>query len=204
MMDDGIVFRELKAEVTARFGGDTFAVTSGLFHALWARRDRPLDAADLAIPEAETLGHVFVAATTPVGDAVRLLFAIGQTLTEVADDNGPLTPVEGRRLQLLIGEAAAQVAGAMERALHKRRDAWLAFLSHELKNPLSTILNALWLIRDRGTRDPGTLIRFVEMAERAVRRVEAHTRDVRELEERLGDLPPGWRSKEQPSHPNQQ
>jgi signal transduction histidine kinase len=166
-------------------------VSAPVFAQVWSRRAEPIDGGDLPIEAAETLGHALVAAATPLGDAVRLMVAVGHTLIEVGERAGEIGPSEVRRLEYLVGEVAAQVAGSMERSQRMRRDAWLAFLAHELKNPLSTVLNALWLIREKGI-DPARLARFVEMAERAVRRLEARTRDVRELEAHLGELPPGW------------
>jgi signal transduction histidine kinase len=191
MDEDTRLFSELAREVNARYGADTYQVTAPLFADLWARRDDPLPTGELALPKAEALGRAFVAAGTPMGDAVRVLVAVGYTLVDVGERTGALSPGETRRLQFLTGEAAAQVAGSMERAQRLRRDAWLSFLTHELKNPLNTVLNALWLIREKGA-DPGRVARFVDMAERAARRLEGCARDVRELEERLRDLPPGW------------
>jgi PAS domain S-box-containing protein len=40
-------------------------------------------------------------------------------------------------------------------ALHLRKDEFLAMLSHELRNPISPILNAMHLLRDQGDEDEG-------------------------------------------------
>jgi signal transduction histidine kinase len=188
---DGRFLSALEREVAARYGAETFTQCAALLASLKEMAHQPLPEGELEIPAAEALGRSFHAAATPVSDAVRAVFAVGCTLVEVGEQTGELSVGEARRLQTLVGEAAAQVAGSFERAQKIRRDAWLSFLTHELKNPLNTLLNSLWLIREKGGID-GRATRFVEMAERAARRLEGHVREVRALEERLSGLPPGW------------
>jgi hypothetical protein len=53
-------------------------------------------------------------------------------------------------------------------------------------------LNALWLLRERGGGDKKTSGRFVELAERAVKRIEGRIADMRSLDERLLSVLPGW------------
>jgi hypothetical protein len=48
-----------------------------------------------------------------------------------------------------------------------------------MKNPLNTILNALWLLRER--RDASNADRFLDLAERAVKRLEATLKEMRDL-----------------------
>ena len=72
------------------------------------------------------------------------------------------------------------VAG-WEEQRRKRREQWLSFLVHDLKNPLNTVLNALWLLRSKlEGRDDVT--KLLAMVERAARKMEADLGDVRDLE----------------------
>src|SRR5690349_6262931 len=89
------------------------------------------------------------------------------------------------------GEMLARAVAGWEEQRQKRREQWLSFLVHDLKNPLNTVLNALWLLREKGS-DPKQAARFLELAERAVKRLETRCRDVRELDEDLLQPPPGW------------
>src|SRR5262245_6746470 len=83
----------------------------------------------------------------------------------------------------LIAEAAAHAVGGWEEQRRDRREAWLSFLVHDLKNPLNTVLNALWLLRGKlEARDDIT--KLLGMVERAARKIEAGLTDVRELEHR--------------------
>src|SRR4051794_27148214 len=53
------------------------------------------------------------------------------------------------------------------RAADRRKDEFLAMLSHELRNPLAPILNALYVIRQGGTEDP-IVLQSAAMIERQV------------------------------------
>ena len=106
-------------------------------------------------------------------------------------------PPAWRDCAQLVDRAAVEVGRAIESGRDGRRGAWLAFLSHELKNPLNTMLNALWLLRERGA-DSAQAARFIELAERAVRKLEERIRDLRGLDQQLGALPPGWEGRLNP------
>ncbi len=123
--------------------------------------------------------------------AVREVLRLGRALVEQGEDSGRLDAAGARRLGALVDEAAAQVAESIEAARRGRRQAWLSFLVHEVKNPLNTVLNALWLLREKGS-DPVQAARFIELAERAVKRLEQRAKDVRQLDETLTNPPPGW------------
>lgn len=72
------------------------------------------------------------------------------------------------------------VAG-WEEQRQKRREQWLSFLVHDLKNPLNTVLNALWLLRSK-LDDREDVTKLLAMVERAARKIEEGLGDVRELE----------------------
>ena len=73
------------------------------------------------------------------------------------------THLKLRRLQIELEEANSKLANANavlchkqeELAdLHRRKDEFLAMLSHELRNPLAPITNAVQLLRLQGGREP--------------------------------------------------
>src|SRR5438034_11193156 len=49
---------------------------------------------------------------------------------------------------------------------------------------------ALWLLRERGA-DSAQATRFLELAERAVKRLEERVKDVRAIDQKIVELPPG-------------
>jgi signal transduction histidine kinase len=157
-----------------------------LFAELWRARgsDESDGARQLVI---DSLAVRLVAVGQPASLAVQRVLEGGRALVEHAEG-----PAEARRLQRAVDETAVQLAVAVETARHARRQSWLSFLVHELKNPLNTVLNALWLLRQKAGGDPAQIARFLELAERGVKRLETRTRDVRELDEQLVNAPPGW------------
>jgi hypothetical protein len=95
------------------------------------------------------------------------------------------------------GFAEHAAARAIERAIAgwedaraSRRDDWLRILVHDLKNPLNTVVNGLWLVRAR-LADKPEIARILELATRAVRRMEDVIQLVRQLDAQvLGGPPP--------------
>lgn len=163
-----------------------------LFDELWAARDGDAPAGEMRLASIDPLAKRLVSAGQPASAAVKAVLAAGRLFVEQAEHDQTADGAQARRLHRLIDEAAVQLATSVERARRARRQAWLSFLVHELKNPLNTVLNALWLIRQKGGGDPKQSERFLELAERAVKRLEMRTRDVRELDEDLMKCPPGW------------
>ena len=53
------------------------------------------------------------------------------------------------------------------------------------------MLNALWLLRERGADAPQAA-RFIELAERAVKKLEERIKDLKPLDQSIAALPPGW------------
>jgi signal transduction histidine kinase len=162
---------------------------------LWAAREKDAPAASVRFAAADALAAECLRAGIAPSQAVRLVLSGGRALIESAEGQTLLEAASARRLSTLVDEAAVQVAAAIESARGGRRQAFLSFLVHELKNPLNTILNALWLLKEKGG-DPKQSARFMELAERAVKRLESRTRDVRELDEQLVTPPPGWEDKQ--------
>jgi signal transduction histidine kinase len=188
-MDDHIS-HDLQETVARQAGQDTYQSLAPLFEELWAQRERQLPR-EARFGSAERIGERYVRCGQPASTAIAHVLAGGRALIELAQSAARLDAEGGRRLQGLVDEAAIQVALGVEKARRARRSQWLSYLAHELKNPLNTILNALWLLRERGG-DKKTAGRFVELAERAVKRIEARIIDMRALDEHLVAAPPGW------------
>lgn len=167
------------------------ALLEPLLGELWNARNLDAPAEQTRMASIDGLGAAVVERGVPASRAVRLVLCAGRALVEQAEHAGELDPAGARRLGTLVDEAAARVALAVEQARRSRRQQWLSYLVHELKNPLNTVLNALWLLREKGS-DPKQAARFLELAERAVKRLEGRCRDVRELDEDLVTPPPGW------------
>lgn len=166
------------------------ALLEPLVRELWIRAtddksiDAPLDAV-------EEVALAFVERLQPASLAVEQVLRAGRALVEIGEGTERLDAAGVARLRQLVDRAAVDVGRAIESGRGGRRGAWLSFLSHELKNPLNTMLNALWLLRERGADAPQAA-RFIELAERAVKKLEERIRDLKALDQQLGALPPGW------------
>ena len=171
-------------------GAEHLPLVESLLTELWEARDGDAPSAR-ASAAAEALGPAMLEHGLAPSAGVRLVLSAGRALVDVESSAGGLDGAGARRLGALIDQAAADVAHAVEHARSARRQAWLAFLVHELKNPLNTMLNAIWLLREKGASGPQAS-RFLDLAERAVRRLEQRARDVRDLDEELLRPPPGW------------
>ena len=188
-MNENLI-RELRDAVTRLAGDATFDTLSPLFAELWRERERQLPR-EVQFPSADRIGSTYQSHGQPASVAVGHVLLGGRALVELGEGAGLVDAAGARRLQALVDEAAVQVAAGVEKARRGRRAQWLSYLAHELKNPLNTILNALWLLRQRGG-DAKNAGRFVELAERAVKRIEGRIADMRGLDERLLAAPPGW------------
>jgi signal transduction histidine kinase len=184
------LLQPLRDAVTRLAGATVWDTLAPLFGELWQEREQQLPR-DARMPSTETVGQAYQSRGQAASLAVGHVLLGGRALVEVAEGAGALDAAGARRMQALVDEAAVQVAAAVEKARRARRAQWLSFLAHELKNPLNTILNALWLLRERGG-DKKTAGRFVELAERAVKRIEGRIGDMRALDEQLLSAPPGW------------
>lgn len=185
---------ELWRRIEELHGSEARRALEPLIQEIQQRAEVPLDDGSLALSTCEAVGRSYATWAGSLPEAVRIVLQAGRILRESWEHSGRLSDSTDRRLTILLAEAAADIAGSVERSQSQRRDAWLSYLTHELKNPLNTVLNALWLLREKG-RDPNQATRFLEMAERAVRRIEGRIRDVRTLDEHLTALPPGWEAR---------
>ena len=184
-------FGEIKDAWAQRGGDAADAALEPLVRELWvhAANATPLDA--VRFETAEDVAVAFVDALQPPSAAIDKVLRAGRALVEVAEGTERLDGAGAARLRALVDRAAVEVARAIETGRGGRRAAWLSFLSHELKNPLNTVLNALWLLRERGSDGPQAA-RFIELSERAVKKLEERIRDLKTLDQQLGVLPPGW------------
>jgi len=185
-------FVDIKGELQKRGGeaaGD--AMLEPLIRELWIRAGEGGPVADVHFDSIDDVAFAFVERLQPASSAVEQVLRAGRALVEIGEGTERLDPAGVARLRQLVDRAAAEVARAIESGRGGRRGAWLSFLSHELKNPLNTMLNALWLLRERGSDAPQAA-RFIELAERAVKKLEDRIRDLKGLDQQLAGLPPGW------------
>lgn len=153
---------------------------------LWQQRAVD-DFAAVPLAAAERAGVRAYEAGEEVDAVVRRVTRLGEAIVDGGQARGSLTVADTLRLRALAAEAAARAAAGWSRAARERREAWLSYLCHDLKNPLNTILNALWLLREH--RAAGNADRFLDLAERAVRRLEGGIKDVRDLNRNERTLP---------------
>jgi signal transduction histidine kinase len=146
------------------------------------------------------LGERAVERGQAASSLLRDFLAVARAFVETAESQHRADAAVVRQLAAIVDEAAVQLAAAVENARRARRQSWLSFLSHELKNPLNTILNALWLLREKAA-DKAQSGRFAELGERAVRRLEERVGDLRGLDDKLVQPPPGWQGHNPPSQP---
>ena len=185
-------FVDIKGELQKRGGeaaGD--AMLEPLIRELWIRAGEGGPVADVHFDSIDDVAFAFVERLQPASSAVEQVLRAGRALVEIGEGTERLDAAGVARLRQLVERAAAEVARSIETGRGGRRGAWLSFLSHELKNPLNTILNALWLLRERGSDAPQAA-RFIELAERAVKKLEDRIRDLKGLDQQLAGLPPGW------------
>jgi signal transduction histidine kinase len=160
------------------------AAWSALFRELCERPASGSSPAPLSGGATASLGAAFAQCSTAT-ELAHAVLSLGRT----EDASRARGREAGRAQQSALEEAVVQALHAYENARHQRRQAWLAYLTHELKNPLNTILNALWLLREKG-EDKVQARRFLELAERGARRIEVLVREVRQLDEKMALVPP--------------
>ncbi|MFH0901188.1 MAG: histidine kinase dimerization/phospho-acceptor domain-containing protein, partial [Pseudomonadota bacterium] len=119
-----------------------------------------------------------------LGMAVTSVVRVGHLLTgavaEAVEDRGSQSAPERRRLRRLANGVLTSLVEAHASAMSERWDRWLSFYVHELRNPLNTMVNAVWLLRttDRGPKTQ----RVCDIADRAAKKLEGIIRDLRGLE----------------------
>jgi signal transduction histidine kinase len=184
-------FGEIKGELEKRSELGDDAVLEPLVRELWIRATEVDPPGDVRFESIEDVAFAFIERLQPASAAVEQVLRAGRALVEIGEGTERLDGAGVARLRQLVDRAAVDVARAIESGRGGRRGAWLSFLSHELKNPLNTMLNALWLLRERGADAPQAA-RFIELAERAVKKLEDRIRDLKTLDQQLAALPPGW------------
>ena len=187
-MESVTTFHEIKDAL----GDSADASIEPLVRELWMlATEVSTPVADVQFSSAEDIAVAFIETLQPPSLAVDKVLRAGRALIEVAEGTNRLDATGVTRLRQLVDRAAVEVLRAIEAGHTGRRSAWLSFYAHELKNPLNTMLNALWLIRERGSDAPQAA-RFLELAERAVKKLEERIKDLKGLDQALAALPPGW------------
>lgn len=181
---DGVV-----AESRGRAVGGAREEERGMALELWRLRteERPDEA---SFGAAERAGERSAEEGEGVEVIVRRALVLGRTLGRSAIAARLVDPAAAARIEAFTDEAAARAAAAHARFLRARRDDWLAFFAHEVKNPLNTVLNAIWLIREG--RGGAGAVRFLGLAESAARRIETELHGLRDFEGRMRSPPPRW------------
>ncbi len=174
--------------VLRRAGVEDVVATRAVVSELWGMRATATVPRMLELPAAEELGAMVAEAGEGPSEAVRLVLALGQALAESAVVTGVLDLEGVARLRQITGEAAARAADGHGRFFEERREGWLSYLSHQMKNPINTVLNALWLLKEHGPAAGSE--RFLELAERAVKKIEQELAEVRQLNRKVREAPP--------------
>ena len=187
MMESVSTFHEIKDAL----GESADASIEPLLRELWTHATDDTPVAEVQLSTVEDIAVAFIESLQPPSLAVDRVLRAGRALVEVAEGTERLDVAGVQRLRQLVDRAAVEVLRATEAGHSGRRSAWLSFYAHELKNPLNTMLNALWLIRERGSDAPQAA-RFLELAERAVKKLEERIKDLKGLDQALAALPPGW------------
>jgi signal transduction histidine kinase len=120
-------------------------------------------------------------------ELARLGRAVEESLEEKLTSRG-----DRRRLRVAVDEATARALDAFAAALRGRRDRWLSFFAHEIRNSLNTLVNAHWIIRN-GEGRPADKI--CDMTDRAVQKLENLVKDLRDLEAQVLKPAPGRQDK---------
>jgi len=117
---------------------------------------------------------------TPLRDSAGTVNGVISMVQDISARVANDTELERYRLQLeeLVEQRTVQLHQAQESLVQKERLAVLGQLtttvSHEVRNPLGTVMNALFLIRDEAeTHDLQSLMRPLELAERNVQRCDS-------------------------------
>jgi signal transduction histidine kinase len=190
-MNEGELVREVERELGGGDGRGLLTTVLGeILHAVHV--DGAISAESTSLSGARAFGVARAEAGQDLEPTLRelqeMIRAALQALARHGEDAATLS-----RLLLCGEEAVVQAAAGWETRRRDSREAWLSYLVHDLKNPLNTVLNALGLIRSRGEL-PEASGRFVQMIERAARRIEEGLGTVRGLERKTVDTPdPPWR-----------
>jgi signal transduction histidine kinase len=134
------------------------------------------------------LGRELALGGASPGEAARETIRLTDGLEAALEARGAMDASSRLAYRGVAGAALAAAMDAHAAVLLDRRDGWLSHYTHELRNPLKTLVNALWLLR-HGEK-PGQQQRVCDMADRAVTRLEKLIKEVRELEGKFPTEPP--------------
>jgi signal transduction histidine kinase len=136
---------------------------------------------------ARELGQHAAESGCSAAETARRVIATGRLLEEALDRRGGVDPEKRARLRALVEDSVQGALEAHEAVRLGRRDGWLSFYAHELRNPLNTLVSALWLLKNGNASQSS---RICDMAERATEKLEALVRKVRALEATFAEAPP--------------
>ncbi len=136
----------------------------------------------------EALGAEWHAAGGTLGDLCRETARLARALEDTLEARASLTRDERHRLRRIADEAAARALESYAAATRGRHERWLSYYAHEMRNALNTLVNAHWILRNGQGKDT---TKVSDMAERAVRRLEAAVKEFRELESHVAKPAPG-------------
>lgn len=134
----------------------------------------------VALPAAKALGTEWHTLGGGPADLAREVLRLGRALEGSLEARESLSGDARTRLDGLVREAVASAIDGWEAAAVGRRDGWLAFYSHELRNPLNTLVNAVWILRNQAESPQAQ--RVCDMADRAIRKLEDLIKEVRGFE----------------------
>ena len=140
-----------------------------------------------AIEAARELGRRSGGDGRSPAETARRILATGRLLEEELDRRGGLDGDQRSGLRGLVEDSLTAALEAHEMVRVARRDAWLSHYTHDLRNPLNTLVSALWLLRNG---NPTQSARICDMADRATKKMESLLKKVRELEASFGEEPP--------------
>jgi hypothetical protein len=119
---------------------------------------------------------------------VRETARLGRFIEDQLEEGGAVAAAERRRARVVIDEATPRALDAYATATRGRRDRWLSYYSHEMRNALNTLVNAHWILKNSEGKDT---TRVFDMAERAVRRLESSVKEFRDLDTHAQKPAPG-------------
>jgi signal transduction histidine kinase len=127
-------------------------------------------------------------------DVAALWRELARLARAVEDALDPRFPeaADRRRLRAAVDEATGHALAAFGAARRARRDRWLSYFAHEMRNSLNTMVNANWIVRNAEGRPPA---KICDMTDRAVRKLEGLVKELRDLENQAAKPAPGRQDK---------
>jgi signal transduction histidine kinase len=105
----------------------------------------------------------------PEASGIREIDAVGLTMAEAAAALREQATERERRVQAEVERTRAQAAAAEAEAANRAKDEFLAMLGHELRNPLSAVVNAVGVLQRTGVGDGGHAARARDVIARQAR-----------------------------------